>query len=106
MVEWAIPPAAIVTWPTKVLVMSLLAAWNLLDYPLGLLDKGARFRIRWIFLRFWPTVGFGLGAVIVSVIPFLGLLLLPAGVAGATEFIAEFSLFDADERARFERSRA
>jgi CysZ protein len=78
------PPAAVVTLPLKLAVSALTLAWDLLDYPLSQLGLGVRDRLRWMRARFGAVMGFGIAGSFVLLVPGLGLLMLPMGVAGAT----------------------
>ncbi len=81
----ALPGAALVLLPFQALPLALGLAWNLLDYPLTL--RGIRARARWQLLRRHPSsiLGFGLALAALTLIPGAALLLLPAGVVGATQ---------------------
>ena len=81
------PPAAVVTIPLKLAVSALTFAWDLLDYPLGQYGFGVRDRLRWIRAHFGAVLGFGLAGSIVLLVPGLGLLMLPMGVAGASGLV-------------------
>lgn len=81
------PPAAAVTAPLQFLLGALGVAWSLLDYPLTLRGIGVRERLR-LMKRNGPAVlGFGLAFGLAFWLPCAGLLLLPIGVAAATELI-------------------
>lgn len=80
----AIPPATLVTIPLKFVIGSLLVAWDLLDYPLGIRGLGVRERMRFVARNFGAVLSFGLSAGMFVLIPGLGLFMLPYGVAGAT----------------------
>jgi CysZ protein len=81
------PPTAVVTTPLQFLVGALGVAWSLLDYPLTLRGVGVRERLR-LMTRNGPAVlGFGLAFGIAFWLPCAGLLLLPIGVAAATELV-------------------
>jgi CysZ protein len=84
VVGWIFPPAMVVTLPLKILVGALVVAWDLVDYPLAM--RGARVvdRMRFMGRSFGSFLGFGLAATAFFAVPFLGLLALPCGVAGAT----------------------
>jgi CysZ protein len=87
IVGWLAPPALAVTIPLKVIVASLLVAWDLVDYPLALQGVRLRDRLRWFGRRFGSMLGFGLAAVAFFSVPALGLLALPCGVAGAARLV-------------------
>jgi CysZ protein len=88
VIGWLFPPALVVTLPLKLVVASLLLAWNLLDYPLGLRGVGVGARFGWCASRFGAVLGFGLAAGLLFAVPGLGLLALPCGVAGAARLVA------------------
>lgn len=82
-----VPPAAIVTVPLKIAVSALVVAWDLLDYPFGLRRMRVRERLAWMRQNLSAVLLFGLTAAGLLLIPVLGLLMLPCGVAGATELV-------------------
>lgn len=89
-VDVAFPPALVVTVPLKFLLGALVVAWDLLDYPLGLRAMPVRARLAFIGRNFGAVLVFGACASLVLFIPGVGLLvLLPFGVAGATQLVAE-----------------
>ncbi|MBX3229396.1 MAG: EI24 domain-containing protein [Labilithrix sp.] len=81
------PPASVVTVPLKLAVAGFAISYDFLDYPLGL--RGEEVGARAAFLRRHAAavLGFGLAASVVLLVPGLGLLLLPFGVAGATRLV-------------------
>lgn len=81
------PPASIVTVPLKFLVAGLAAAYDFLDYPLSLRGEGVRSRLSFIRRHFSTTLGFGVAAALLLLVPGLGLVLLPFGVAGAARIV-------------------
>jgi CysZ protein len=87
IVEFVVPPLAIVTVPLKFIASALMLAWDLLDYPLSLRAAGVRARLSWISQNFWAVLGFGASIAVIGLIPCAGLLFLPAGVAGATRLV-------------------
>ena len=89
VVDLAFPPAAIVTTPMKFAVSAMMVSWDLLDYPLSRRGFGVRRRVAWIGDHFGATLGFGLSLSVLFLIPCAGLLLLPAGVAGAARLVVE-----------------
>jgi CysZ protein len=84
IVGWLVPPAAIATFPLKVVVTALLLAWDLLDYPLALRGISMGARVGWCARQMGAVLGFGLAATVFFAVPGVGLLALPCGVAGAT----------------------
>jgi len=87
-VNFVFPPAAVITFPLKLVVMALLVAWDICDYPLSI--RGVPIRERVVFMKrnAGAMVGFGLGLALMSLLPCALLLAIPAGVAGATRLIA------------------
>jgi CysZ protein len=81
------PPAVVVTVPLKVLVCSWMLAWDLLDYPLGLRGMGLWKRLKWVIRHFGAFTLFGFLWASMAVIPGVVLVLLPMGVAGATQMV-------------------
>lgn len=92
IVTWLAPPAALVTVPLKFLVLAMLVAWSLLDYPLSL--RGVAWRDRVGLMRSGAARVLGFGSVIAFAftLPFLPLLLLPAAVAAAAEVGVQLEL--------------
>jgi len=70
--------------PIHAVLISLAVAWNLLGYPLTLRGVRARARLRLMTSHVFAVLGFGAAFALASLIPGVVLLLLPAGVVGAT----------------------
>ncbi len=89
LVTFLFPPAGVVTVPLKFVVTGLLVAYDLLDYPLSL--RGHSVGDRLVFMRqnFMAVLGFGVATGALLLIPGVGLLVLPFGVAGATRLVRE-----------------
>jgi CysZ protein len=87
LITFLFPPGGVVTGPLEFIVTGLLAAYDLLDYPLS--QRGYTVRDRLAFMRenFGAVLGFGVGTAALLLIPGAGLLLLPFGVAGATRLV-------------------
>jgi CysZ protein len=85
VVSFLFPPAAVVTFPLKVVVTASLLAWTLLDYPLS--TRGVPLRARFAFLReqFPRVLGFSGAVFALFAIPLGAIFLLPAAVAAATD---------------------
>jgi CysZ protein len=81
------PPAAIVTVPLKFLVCSWMLAWSLLDYPMVQRRQGIVARLRWVFRHFGAFTLYGMIWAAFAVVPGFVLVLLPMGVAGATDLV-------------------
>jgi len=82
-----VPPAAVVTVPLNFLVVAWLLAWDFIDYPLTLRGLGLRRRAAWVLSHFWAFTAFGIAWAVVLLIPFVALLVLPFGVAGAMRLV-------------------
>jgi CysZ protein len=81
------PPAAVITVPLKFFVVSLMVAWDFLDYPLGVRGARVRDRLDFIGKNFGSVCVFGLLSALVLLIPGVGFIVLPAGVCGATRLL-------------------
>lgn len=79
-----VPPLAPLTFVLKFLVSAAIAAWDLLDYPLSPEGYGIRQRLAWMRTRKREVLGFGCTSALMLLLPLVGLLVLPAGVVGAT----------------------
>lgn len=87
LVSVVFSPAVVVTVPLKFIVSALLIAWDFLDYPLGLRGMRVRERLRWCRANLRGVLTFGLLCGAVLLVPGLGLVALPIGVAGATRLV-------------------
>jgi CysZ protein len=87
LISLPVPALGLLLLPVEALLVALALAWNLLDYPLTLRGIRARSRLAMLRRHAGPVLGFGLSFALVSWVPFAGLLLLPAGVVGATRLI-------------------
>jgi len=85
LLEFALPPVALITTPIKLALGALGISWNLLDYPLTLRGIGARARIAFVKAHAASALGFGAAFTLSFWLPCCGILLLPIGVAAATE---------------------
>jgi CysZ protein len=83
LISLVFPPATVVTFPLKLVVLALLFAWDLLDYPLSIHGLPVAQRVAFVVRNARALLGFGFGLALLSLIPFAALLALPAGVAGA-----------------------
>lgn len=82
-----VPPLTPVLLPLQVFPLALGLAWSLLDYPLTLRGVRLRARARLLLAQPGPILGFGAAFALVTVVPGAALLLLPAGVVGATRLV-------------------
>lgn len=87
LLQLAFAPAVVVTLPLKVLVTTIAMAWDVCDYPLSVRGSPIGARMDLIRQNLWPVLGFSLGLVVIALIPCALLLVLPAGVAGATALV-------------------
>ena len=88
LVTLAVPPLAAVTVPLKLVTVSALVSWSLLDYPLSLRGLRLRQRLALLGSGFLAVLGFGAAVTLIFAIPLGAVVLLPAGVAGAAEIAA------------------
>ncbi|MFO0617291.1 MAG: EI24 domain-containing protein [Polyangiaceae bacterium] len=89
LVTMFFPPASIVTLPLKFLVGALMVAWDFLDYPLSARGASIGGRLRFFKDHFWAALGFGVAGALLLLIPFVGLLILPIGVAAGARLVVE-----------------
>lgn len=89
LITFLFPPIGIVTVPLKFVVTGVLAAYDLLDYPLSLRGHSVRDRLVFIRKNFPAVLGFGVATAALLLVPGAGLFLLPFGVAGATRMVVE-----------------
>lgn len=87
LIELFAPPAVVITTPLKFITTGLVLAYDIIDYPLSLHMLGVRERTPWFRHYLWAILGFGLSMEILFLIPGAFLLLLPAGVCGATRLV-------------------
>lgn len=78
------PPLLPLLAAVQALLVCFGVAWNLLGYPLSLRGVRARAQLRSMRRHGFAVLGFGGAFALVSLIPGMALLLLPAGVVGAT----------------------
>lgn len=95
-IELAVPGSSWVVLPLKLFVSGLLVSWDLLDYPLGVRDLRLRDRLAWMGAHKAEVIGFGLSLACVFLVPCLQLVLLPAGVVGATLLVRAIELAESD----------
>lgn len=98
LADLLIPGAVVVTFPLKVLVTAMLIAWDLCDYPLSLRGIPVLQRVSLIGRYLWPMLGFGVGLALLAILPCMLLLVLPAGVAGATRLVCEIERWEQHKR--------
>ncbi len=98
ILTFVFPAAAVVTFPLKVVVLALLIAWDLFDYPLSIhgLPMGAR--LAFIGKNLGAVLGFGFGLALLSLIPCALFIALPAGVAGAARLTLDIERANGDSR--------
>lgn len=87
VVDALVPPAVVITWPLKLCISALLATWNFVDYPFALRGAGIDQRFAWCKRHAGACLGFGLVAALLALVPLIGLLVLPVGVAGAARLV-------------------
>jgi len=87
LIEFFFPLAIILTTPLKLFTTGFIIAYDIIDYPLSLHLLGVNERTPWFRHYLWTTLGFGLAMEVIFLIPGAFLLLLPAGVCGATRLV-------------------
>jgi CysZ protein len=78
------PPILPVVAPLQAVLVCFAVAWNLLGYPLSLRGVRARSQVVLLKSHAFAVLGFGGAFALISLVPGMALLLLPAGVVGAT----------------------
>jgi CysZ protein len=94
LVAFFVPPAAVVTFPLKVVVLGVLVTWDLCDYPLSIHGVPVGKRIGLMSRNLGAIAGFGVGLGLLSLVPCALLLVLPAGVAGAARLTRRIELYE------------
>lgn len=92
------PPAVFVTVPLKIAVTAVLITWDLCDYPLSIRGVPVGRRVAFLADNARAVIGFGVGLALLSLLPCLLLLALPAGVAGAARLIVLLERFEASSK--------
>jgi CysZ protein len=82
-----VPPLLPLMALLQAVLVSLSVAWNLLSYPLTLSGVAARARLGLMLDNAWAVLGFGAAFAAAALVPGLALVLLPAGVVGATRLV-------------------
>ena len=97
LIDFLVPGSTVVVLPIKIVLSGLFISWDLLDYPLSVRDLGLRERLRWIWGHLPEVFGFGISLALVFLVPCMQLLLLPAGVVGATSLLRAVELAERGE---------
>jgi uncharacterized protein involved in cysteine biosynthesis len=87
LLELLAPPVTVVTTPLKLALGALSVSWSLIDYPLTLRGVGAGARVAFMRANAGSVLGFGSAFALSFWLPCCGILLLPVGVAAATELL-------------------
>jgi CysZ protein len=91
LVTWLValffPPAATVITPIQFLLGAVAVAWSLFDYPLTLRGVSAGDRLGLMRRHARAVLGFGCAFALAFWLPCTGLVLLPIGVAAATQLL-------------------
>lgn len=82
-----LPFASVVTVPLKLFVAAFTIAWDLCDYPMSIRGLPVRRRLETIMQYRGAVFGFSIGLALCNLLPCLLLLVLPAGVAGASRLM-------------------
>jgi CysZ protein len=82
-----VPALAPLLLPLQGMLLALGLAWALLDYPLSLRGMRLRARSRLLLAHPAPILGFGAAFALATLLPGGALVLLPAGVVGATRLV-------------------
>lgn len=94
VLEFALPPSAVICTPLKFLIGAWGVAWSLFDYPMSLRGIGARARLAFMRRHAAPIVAFGLAFSLLFWLPCFGIAMLPVGVSAATRLYWEIQRGD------------
>jgi CysZ protein len=83
------PRAAYPLAAVALVISGLSLAWNFVEYPLSRRDLGFAQRARWMRKYLAAVLGFGLTCAVLLVVPVIGLLVVPAGIAGAARLVID-----------------
>ena len=83
------PRAAYPLAAVALLISGLSLAWNFVEYPLSRRDLGFGQRARWMRKYLGAVLGFGLTCAVLLVVPVIGLVVVPAGIAGAARLVID-----------------
>lgn len=98
LITFFVPPAAVVTFPIKLIVLALLVSWDLCDYPLSIHGVPVAARVAFVGRNLPAMLGFGFGLALLSFLPCAMVLALPAGVAGAARLTRRIEVFEESRR--------
>jgi CysZ protein len=94
-----IPGAVVVTVPLKFVAAAVFIGWDLCDYPLSVRGQPLGARVRFVLSHAPAVLGFSAGVALVALVPCGFLLVLPAGVCGATRLVAEIQAYERTQHA-------
>jgi CysZ protein len=94
VIGFLFPPATVVTFPVKLVVLALLVSWDLCDYPLSTRGVPVGRRIAFMARNAPAMIGFGFGLALLSLVPCAMVVVLPVGVAGAARLTRRIELFE------------
>lgn len=94
VISFLVPPAVVITFPLKLIVLALVFAWDFFDYPLSIHGMPLGQRIALVVRHARVMIGFGLGLALVSLIPCAAFFVMPIGVAGAARLARQIELFE------------
>lgn len=89
-----IPGAVVVTVPLKFIAAAVFIGWDLCDYPLSVRGVAFGARLGFVGRHLGAVLGFSAGVALIALVPCGFLLVLPAGVCGATRLVAEIDAFE------------
>jgi len=90
----SLTPAAPIALPLKLVVLAIMIAWDLCDYPLSQRGVPTGARVAFMKRHASAMVGFGVGLALLSLLPCALVLVLPAGVAGAARLVVHLERWD------------
>jgi CysZ protein len=84
-----IPGGSFIAVPLKFILAMLLIGWDLCDYPLSVRGSPIGDRVRFVAKNASAVLGFSAALAAIALLPCGALLILPAGVCGATRLLFE-----------------
>lgn len=95
-----IPVATVITTPVEFVVTAIVVAWDFCDYPLSMRNLPVSERIEFVRRNFNAVFGFGVGFGLLLLVPCSLLIVLPAGVIGATQLTIAIEKWEAAAKER------
>ncbi len=89
LLSLVLPAGPILLFPFEIMVAAFTIAWDLCDYPLSVKGQGVGKRVATVWAYRSAVFGFAVPLALAALLPCLLFLMLPMGVAGATQLMVE-----------------